>query len=178
MAGHLAYELVGGVGVPLASRVGVTAATTGYAVASVVAYRAAGHLSAPAGDRRFAVTNALFASAVIAHLTSWPRVSRAGLPWLTECEGLEGRLVGPYNALLYLSAVAAVGGAIENRREWRWVVMTPGVVLPGLRWGAPAGDERLLSPAAQEAHWWDRPLTPPPPPPGAPLRRGSVACGG
>jgi hypothetical protein len=123
--------------VPLASRVGVTAATTGYAVASVVAYRAAGHLSAPVGDRRFAVTNGLFASAVIAHLTSWPKVIRAGLPWLTECEGLEGRLVGPYNALLYLSAVAAVGGAIENRRAWRWFVMTPVVVVPVLRWETP-----------------------------------------
>jgi hypothetical protein len=159
MAGHLAYELVGGVGVPLASRVGVTAATTGYAVASVAAYQAAGHLPAPVGDRRFAVTNGLFASAVITHLTSWPRITRAGLPWLTECEGLEGRLIGPYNALLYLSAVAAVGGAVENRRAWAWFVVTPVVAVPVLRRETPAEYERLLSQAAEEPHWWNRRLT-------------------
>src|SRR3954453_6591947 len=107
--GHLAYELVCGVGVPLASRFGVTAATTAYAVSSVAAYRAAGVLPSPAGDRRCAVANGLFASAVITHFTSWPRTTRAGLPWLTECEGIEGRLIGPYNVLLYVSAVAAVG---------------------------------------------------------------------
>jgi hypothetical protein len=126
-----------------------------------VAYRAAGHLSAPVGDRRFAVTNGLFASAVIAHLTSWPRLIRAGLPWLTECEGLEGGLVGPYNALLYLSAVAAVGGAIENRHEWRSFVITPVVVVPVLRWETPPEYERLLTPAAEEPHWWNRRLTAP-----------------
>jgi hypothetical protein len=69
--------------------------------------------------------------------------------------------VGPYNALLYLSAVAAVGGAIENRREWRWFVMTPVVVVPVLRRGTPAEYERLLSQAAEEPHWWNRRLTAP-----------------
>ena len=62
MAGHLAYELLGGVGVPLASRVGVTAATTGFAVPALVAYGAAGRLRSPRGDRRFVVANGLFAS--------------------------------------------------------------------------------------------------------------------
>ena len=42
MAGHLGYELVAGVGLPLAPRLGVPTAATGYAVASVAAYRAAG----------------------------------------------------------------------------------------------------------------------------------------
>src|SRR3954470_15805151 len=101
VGGHLGYELVCGVGVPLASPMGVTAATTGYLVSCVAAYRAVGRLSSPGGDRRFAVANGLFASAVINHLTVWSRSTRAGLPWLTECEGLGGRLMGPYNVLLY-----------------------------------------------------------------------------
>src|SRR4051812_10174321 len=105
VGGHLAYELVCGVGLPLASRVGVTTATTGYLVTSVAAYRAARRLSSPRGDRRFAVANGVFASATINHFTVWPRSTRARLPWLTECEGLDGRLMGPYNALLYVSAL-------------------------------------------------------------------------
>jgi len=158
VAGHLAYELLGGVGVPLASRVGVTAATAGFAVPSVVAYRAAGRVPSPRGDRRFAVANGLFASAVIAHFTSWPRTTRAGLPWLTECEGLEGRLMGPYNVVLYVSAVAAVGGAVENRGAWRWFVATPLVVVPVLRRETPPEYQRLLAQAAERPRWWNRRL--------------------
>ncbi len=158
VAGHLAYELVGGVAVPLASRVGVTAATTGYAASAFAAYRAAGRLPTPRGDRRFAVANGLFASAVVSHFTSWPTTTRAGLPWLTECEGLEGRLIGPYNALLYVSAVAAVGGAVENRRAWRWFALTPLVLVPLLRWETPPVYERLLTQAAERPRWWNRRL--------------------
>jgi hypothetical protein len=158
VAGHLAYELVGGVGVPLASRVGVSAATTGYAVSSITAYRAAGHLRSPRGDRRFAVANGLFASAVITHFTSWPRTTRTGMPWLTECEGLGGRLMGPYNALLYVSAVAAIGGAVENRRAWRWFALTPLAVVPVLRTETPPEYRRLLTQAAERPRWWNRRL--------------------
>ena len=152
VAGHLAYELCSGVGVPLASRVGITAATAGFAVPAVLAYRAAGRLPRPRGNRRFAVANGLFASAVLAHFTSWPRTTHAGLPWLTECEGLEGRLMGPYNALLHLSAVAAVGGAIENRGAWRWFAVTP------LRRETLPEYQRLLAQAAERPRWWNRRL--------------------
>ena len=159
VGGHLGYELAFGVGVPLAPRVGITAATTGYAVLSVTTYRAAGHLRSPRGDRRFAVANGLFASAVISHFSSWPRTTRMGLPWLTESEGLEGGLIGPYNALLYLSAVAAVGGAAENRCAWRWFAFTPLVVVPVLRRGTPVEYQRLLTEAAERPRWWNRRLT-------------------
>src|SRR3954447_12877398 len=100
-------------------------------------YWAAGHFRPPVGDRRFAVANGVFASAVISHFTSWPRTTRAGLPCLTRCEGLEGRLMGPYNALLHVSAVAAVGGAVENRRAWLWFAPTPLIVVPLLRRQTP-----------------------------------------
>jgi hypothetical protein len=159
VGGHLAYELVSGAGVPLASRVGVYPATAGYAVSSVTAYRAAGRLGSPLGDRSFAVANGLFASAVISHFTGWPRTTRAGLPWLTECEGLQGRLIGPYNVLLYVAAVAAVGGAVENRRAWPWFALTPVVVVPLLRRETPAEYQRLIIQAAERPRWWNRRLT-------------------
>jgi hypothetical protein len=53
---------------------------TSSAVPSVVAYRAAGRLPSSRGDRRFAVTNGLFASAVISQFISWPRTTRRGDP--------------------------------------------------------------------------------------------------
>jgi hypothetical protein len=158
IGGHLAYELFAGVGVPLASQVGVTAAATGFAVPSIATYRAASLLRSPQGDRRLAVANGVFASAVISHFTSWPRTTEAGLPWLTECEGLEGRLMGPYNVLLYVSAVAAVGGAAENRRAWRWFVATPLVVVPLLRRETAPEYRRLLIQAAVRPRWWNRRL--------------------
>jgi hypothetical protein len=163
VAGHLGYELVSGVGVPLASRVGVLAPAAGYALSAVMAYRAARDLPAPRGDRRFAVANGFFASAVIGHFTSWPRATRAGLPWLTECEGLQCRLMGPYNVLLYVSAAAAVGGAVENRGAWRWFAVTPLVVVPLLHREAPREYHRLLIQAAKRPRWWNRRLAGRPP---------------
>ncbi len=157
--GHLAYELLSGVAVPLASRVGIVAATTGYTVSSLVTYRAAGRVPPPHGDRWFAVVNGVFASAVISHFTSWPRTTRAGLPWLTESEGLEGPLVGPYNVLLYAAGIAAVGGAVENRRAWQWFALTPLIAVPLLRAGTPLEYQRLLDQAAERPRWWNRRLT-------------------
>lgn len=160
MSGHLAYELAAGVGVPLAPRVGVRAAVTAYGVASVVGYRAAGRLPSPRGDQAFAVVNGFFLAAVVAHLTSWPRTSRGGLPWLVECEGLEGRVIGPYNALLYVSGVCAIGGAVENRRGWRWFAATAVLATPWLRRQQHSEYERLLDQAAHCSRWWNRRLRP------------------
>jgi len=76
IAGHLGYELAAGVGVPGASRAGVTLASSSYATASVGTYLLAGAMPTPRADRGFAVANGVFLSAVIGHLTSWPRTTR------------------------------------------------------------------------------------------------------
>jgi hypothetical protein len=158
IAGHLGYELAAGVGVPLAPRVGATAATFGYAVSSAVAHREAGRLQSPRGDQAFAMANGLFLSAAITHFTCWPLETRAGLPWLLECEGMDGRLMGPYNLLLHVSAVAAVGGLVENRRAWRWFALTPLIAVPVLRRQTPQEYRLLLVQAARQPRWWNRRL--------------------
>jgi hypothetical protein len=158
IAGHLGYELVAGVGVPGASRVGVTLASGSYAAATLATFRTAGTMSTRRADRGFAVANGVFLSAVIGHLTSWPRTTRAGLPWLTECEGLSGRLMAGYNAVLYVSGVAAVGGLIENRSAWRWGALTPVIVVPLFRWASPLEYAALLADAADHPRWWNRRL--------------------
>jgi hypothetical protein len=158
MAGHLAYELLAGVAVPLAPRLGIRAAAAGYAMASVTAYRAAGRWSGPGGDRAFAAVNGLFLSAVVTHYTTWPTTRRRRIPWLVECEGLDGAAVGPYNLVLQVSAVAAVGGLVENRRGWPAALVAVGVGLPVLRWSTPREYRRLLDQAAATPRWWNRRL--------------------
>ncbi len=158
MAGHLGYELLAGVGVPLAPRLGIRIAAPGYALASVVAYRAASRWASPRGDWAFAATNGLFLSAVITHYTSWPRTRRWGLPWLLNSEGLHGSLMGPYNFLLQGSAVAAIGGLVENRRGWPAAIGTVCVALPILRSVTPREYARLLDQAAAKPRWWNRRL--------------------
>ena len=44
VAGHLGYELLAGVSVPMASRLGIKTAVTGYAAATAALYHAAGHV--------------------------------------------------------------------------------------------------------------------------------------
>lgn len=158
VAGHLGYELAVGVGVPGAPRIGVRAAVAGYAFGTSLAYRAAGRLPGPRGDRRFAVTNGLFASAVISHYAGWPRTTWHGLPWLVVCEGIEGVLIAPYNLVLQVSAVAAAGGLAENRSAWPWAVAAGLIAMPALLWLTPREYDRLLEQAAAQPRWWNRRL--------------------
>jgi hypothetical protein len=158
IAGHVGYELVAGVAVPLAPHIGVRAAATSFVVSAAAAYVPAGRLVSPRGDQAYAIANGFFLAAVIGHYTSWPRVWRAGLPWLTECEGLRGPVIGPYNVLLQVSAVAGAAGLWENRSRWRWGVATVLAVAPVLRWTTPREYTRLQEQAAEHPRWWNRRL--------------------
>ena len=166
VAGRLGYELAVGVGVPGAPRIGMRAAVAGYGLGAACAYRAAGRLPGPRGDRRFAVANGLFAPTVVSHYASWPRTTWHRLPWLQECEGIEGALIAPYNMVLQVSAVAAVGGLAENLSAWPWALAAGLIAVPALRWLTPREYDRLLEQAAAQPRWWNRRLT-------ARVRRGA-----
>jgi hypothetical protein len=144
--------------VPLAPHVGVRAAVAAFALPAAATYGPAGRLRSPGGDRTYAIANGFFLAGVIGHYSSWPRVWRAGLPWLSECEGLRGPVIGPYNVLLQVSAVAAVAGLRENRSQWLWGVATAAAVAPVLRWGTPREFSELVQQAAQHPRWWNRRL--------------------
>src|SRR5215210_2464504 len=90
--GHVFYELAAGVGMPFASVIGPAPAATLFGLGGVVAFREAGR-QPRSRDTTFAVLNGFLLSAVLGHFSSWPRTRRGGLPWLTECEGLSGRLI-------------------------------------------------------------------------------------
>jgi hypothetical protein len=156
-ATHLLYELAAGVGLPLASRIGPLPAATLYAGGSVVAFRQAGR-QPHRHDKAFALLNGIYLAAVIAHFAAWPTVTRRGLPWLTECEGLAGRLMPPYNVILYLSGIAALGGLYENRNGAGVTAAFPVAMVPWLMKEQRRELVRLRTSAQQDPAWWNRRL--------------------
>ena len=128
---HVFYELLAGVAMPFASRLGPRTAAAFWAGSTVAAYHHAGRQPA-ARDDVFGALNGLYLSAVIAHFLGWPRTTRMGLPWLTECEGLTGPVISPYNVILHLSGITAVGGLVENRRAAVWGALVPLLTVPWL----------------------------------------------
>jgi hypothetical protein len=156
LAGHVYYELAAGAGIPGASRLGPGAAAALWGAGTAVVHRGAGTPS-PA-ERRLAVLNGLLLSAVLAHFLGWPRTSRHRVPWLTECEGMSGRLMAPYNLILYVSGVCAVGGLWESRRRAAWAAPVPFLVVPWLVRLQHEEYARLTRQAHRHPGWWNRRL--------------------
>jgi hypothetical protein len=155
---HVFYELLAGVGMPFASRLGPGTATAFWAGGTVATYRQAGRQPA-SRDAVFAAANGLYLSAVISHFLGWPRTTRRGLPWLTECEGLSGPVIAPYNVILHVSGVAAIVGLVaENRRTAAWGAVVPAFAVPLLLRAQRQEFNRLVAQAGQEPGWWNRRL--------------------
>jgi hypothetical protein len=132
-----------------------------WAGSTVTTYRQAGRQPA-SRDTVFAVVNGLYLSAVIAHFLGWPRTTRRGLPWLTECEGLSGPVIAPYNVILHLSGAAAIVGLVaENRRAGAWGAVVPAFAVPLLLPAQRQEFSRLVAQARTEPGWWNRRLRSP-----------------
>jgi hypothetical protein len=153
---HVFYELAAGVGMPLASLVGPVPAATGFTVGGGVALRESSRQPA-SWDRRFALLNGFYLSAVIGHFSAWPRKRVGVLPWLTECEGLSGRLMPGYNLILYVSALSAVGGWLENRGRLQGILL-PVVLVPTMVHVQRHEYLRLRAQARRRRGWWNRRL--------------------
>jgi hypothetical protein len=157
VAAHVFYELFSGVGMPFASFVGRAPAAMGWAAGSLWLFRAAQQRPRSA-DRMFAVVNGAYLSAVIAHFAAWPLQWRAGMPVLTECEGLRGRVMAPYNAILYVSGITAVGGVSENRNFAKSAMSI--ALVPILIAAQRLEFGRLRTEARGNPTWWNRRLQP------------------
>jgi hypothetical protein len=157
MGAHVFYELSCGVGMPMASVAGPAPAAVSWAAGTAYVFHAAGrrkHL----GDMTFAVLNGTFLSAVLAHFAYWPKRYLAGLPWLTECEGLRGAVMGPYNLILYLSGIAAVGGLGASGRSGLRGAVVPVMLVPLLVLIQHKEFKRLQVQATRHPAWWNRRL--------------------
>lgn len=110
---HVFYELACGVAMPFSSIRGPAVAAAGWLAGTTASYTVASR--APRTyDPAMGMMNGLFLSAVVAHFIYWPTRRTVGVPWLTECEGLRGPVMVPYNAILYTSGVAAIAGLVET----------------------------------------------------------------
>ncbi|MCW3813999.1 hypothetical protein ONA91_05960 [Micromonospora sp. DR5-3] len=158
LAAHVAFELGAGVGMPLASVIGP------YAAAGFWTLVTGGVLTATARDESvdtlLAAANGFGLAAVSAHLLGWPtRRSRAGVPWLVDCEGLGPELMRFYNPILYTSAVAgllAVAG--ENPTARRRVPVAMLGLVPALVAYQHWEHRRLRRQAHTRPAWWNRRL--------------------
>jgi hypothetical protein len=156
---HVFYELAAGSAMPLASVLGPGPAAAFWAAGTVVAVREAGRQPL-SRDRRFAVANGFFLSAVIGHFTAWPwALNRFHAPWLSRCEGLDGRAMLPYNLVLYASGLSALGGLLlENRRGRLTGSLVPLVLVPAVVAAQRWEFRRLVAQAQRRPGWWNRRL--------------------
>jgi hypothetical protein len=163
--GHVLFELVAGVGMPLASIAGPVPAASLWVLTIGGLWRAAGIRPASA-DRLFAIVNGLGLTAVVAHLTGWPHTrSRLALPWLEDCEGLGPELMRFYNPILYISGAACVVGLIrENRSAPAGPALLTLALTPTLIAIQHREFHRPTQVAAAEPGWWNRRLQPQNPP--------------
>jgi len=158
MGAHVFYELGSGVAMPFASLAGPVPAATGWAAGTIAAWRTANRV-----DERYntviGVMNGIFLTAVLAHFIYWPKRWINGVPLLTECEGLRGRVLAPYNAILHVSGVAAVAGLLENgRRAAVRGALIPVVSVPVLLQIQKIEFRRLRVQARCNPGWWNRRL--------------------
>jgi hypothetical protein len=158
ICGHVFYELLCGVGMPTASVAGPMPAAAGWAVGTGLTFRAAGRGKSRRHDLAFGVVNGMFLSAVLAHFMFWPKQWTFGLPWLSECEGLRGKLMVPYNAILYLCGLAAVAGLLENGRAGLYGTAVPVTLVPALIRVQGVEFRRLEAQARRRPAWWNRRL--------------------
>jgi hypothetical protein len=155
---HVFYELVCGVGMPLASVAGPAPAAVSWGEGTAYVFRATGRERKLSGDTAFALLNGAFLSAVLAHFAYWPKRYVTGLPWLTECEGLRGTVMAPYNLILYISGIAAVGGLRQSGRAGLRGAMVPVVLVPLVVAIQHYEFKRLRSQAVRRPGWWNRRL--------------------
>jgi hypothetical protein len=157
LAGHVAFELGAGAGVPLASVLGPYPAAGLWTLVTGGTWWAASTGSASA-DRFLAAVNGFGLAAVTAHLAGWPtRRTRTGLPLLRDCEGLGPELMPYYNSVLYLSAATAL---LATLRENRTAPVRLSLAMLGL---APAlvafqhwEHRRLVREGRTTPRWWNR----------------------
>jgi hypothetical protein len=156
---HLFYELAAGVAIPFASRTGPVIAAAGWATGTVATYSAAGRRNR-SWDGVFGLLNGVYLTAVIAHFAYWPKRWIRGVPYLTECEGLRGAVVAPYNGILYVSGVAAVAGMFEHGRAGARGALVAVVGVPLLLRLQAIEFRRLRVQAQRHPGWWNRRLQP------------------
>lgn len=158
LAAHVVFELGAGVGLPLASVLGPYAATGFWTLVTGGVWVASG--CDASADKMLAAANGFGLAANSAHLLGWPtRGTKAGLPWLEDCEGLGPELMPFYNPILYFSGATGLLAIVrENRTARVHIPMAMLGLVPVLIAFQHWEHRRLRRQAHTRPAWWSRRL--------------------
>jgi hypothetical protein len=157
-AAHHGFELASGVGLVFQPQLGLPGALALWATA-LPGLATASARGSSRWDPPLAFANGAGLAGAAVHFTLWPWAVRAGVPMLTEAEGLSPAQLPAYNAVLWAWALAAVAALVTETppraRRWFALGMLSGVPLRlsarhHFSW---AREQARVNPA-----WWNRGL--------------------
>lgn len=110
-------------------------------------------------DKPLAFASGAALGGMSVHYTIWPWRMRAGLPWLTEAEGLSTEQLPAYNAILLLWALASILALARETPKGmrRWFLLGAVTALP-LRASATHHFKWASEQARTNPAWWNRGL--------------------
>jgi hypothetical protein len=155
---HHGFELNAGVGLVLQPWMGLGGSLAFWAANLPLLFWAAAR-----GDERFdkplAFANGLALGGMAVHFTIWPWKRRAGLPMLTEAEGLSADQLPAYNAILWLWALSSVLAFVREtpKDARRWFLLGVLGATP-LRASAKHHFRWATEQARTNPAWWNRGL--------------------
>ena len=161
---HHGFELTAGTGLVFQPYLGLRRAASLWAIALPCWFVAASRGSRR-WDRPLAFLAGLTVGGAAVHFTLWPFERRAGLPVLTEAEGLRPAQLPAYNAVLYAWGLGALSAlALESPRgARRWALAGVCAAAP-LRFSARHHFRWIREQARSNPAWWNRALSSEPAP--------------
>ncbi|MEY2477900.1 MAG: hypothetical protein QOG87_3215 [Actinomycetota bacterium] len=158
-AAHHTFELAAGVGLVLQPELGLPGSVALWSALLPVGYVQALR-SDDAMEPVLAFGRGAALAGVATHFLLWPWRRRLGVfPWLTEAEGLRGRQIPVYNALLYIWGAAAAGALVKETppRSRKWAALGLASTLV-FRKSAEYHFRWATEQARTNPQWWNRGL--------------------
>jgi hypothetical protein len=158
-AAHHTFELGAGVGLVLQPELGLPGSLALWSAVLPVGYAQAMR-SDDGLEPLLAFGRGAALGGVVTHFLLWPWRRQLGVfPWLLEAEGLRGRQIPVYNALLYIwgtaAAVALAKETPTRSRRWAALGLASTVVL---RKSAEYHFRWATEQARTNPQWWNRGL--------------------
>jgi hypothetical protein len=154
---HHCFELASGVGLVWQPELGLARAASLWS-AQVIAWAGLAARAPKRADPVLAALAGASLAGVAVHFWLWPwKLGRAGVPTLTEAEGLSPWQLPAYNAVLCAWAVASAGSlAFELESGSRRYAIAGGALLPLFVVSARHHFEWLREQASVNPAWWNR----------------------
>jgi hypothetical protein len=156
-AAHHGFELANGVGLVWQPEIGLARAASLWTV-ELAGWAALAARGGERADRPLAVLAGASLAGVAVHFLLWPwKRGPAGLPVLTEAEGLSSGQLPAYNAILWGWAIASAGSlAFEIPRASRRWAIAGAACLPGFVISARHHFRWIKEQAETNPAWWNR----------------------